>query len=197
MQQLRDYVFSLLETKLPLHLCYHNPAHTGYVLQDAENLAAQEGLPAQQLELLQVAAILHDTGYLHTVKGHEEMSCRIAQDLLPGYGYSTEEITAICSIIMATQVPQAPHNHAAQILCDADLYYLGTAQYTAVAEKLYRELQALGLVQDHDAWARMQVEFLSTHQYFTNTARQLLEPTKRENLANLTTKISITKHGNS
>ena len=36
-----------------------------------------------------------------------------------------KDIEIICGIIMATKIPQRPKNYLEEIICDADLNYLG------------------------------------------------------------------------
>ena len=49
---------------------------------------------------------------------------------------------------MATKMPQAPQNKLQQIICDADLYYLGTDTYLSKSNKLYKELHESGIVKE-------------------------------------------------
>ncbi|WP_242478936.1 hypothetical protein [Hymenobacter lapidiphilus] len=85
---------------------------------------------------------------------------------------------------MATQMPQCPgDSHLAQILCDADLDYLGRpADFWPVSQTLFEELTARGLVADEAAWLELQVHFLGTHHYWTRTAIARREAAKQERL---------------
>ena len=62
------------------------------------------------LILLKTAAMYHDSGMLRTYTGHEEASCEIANEYLPGFGYKTDEIDQINKMIMATKLPQNARN---------------------------------------------------------------------------------------
>ncbi len=178
-----SYVYRLLE-KLPPFLVYHNKRHTEQVTASALYICKQEHLTTYDTTLVKTAALLHDTGFLHCPDGagHEAESCANARELLPAAAYNEADIDTICRFIMATKMPQSPSTHPEQILCDADLYYLGTQQYHAVSQLLFEELLAQGKLQNEKEWHRMQVEFLSTHHYFTHTAQQQLEMTKQINL---------------
>src|SRR4051794_9294770 len=102
------YILDKLRNDLPKHLKYHTLGHTLDVYSRAEAIAKQEGLTGRMLELLLVAAVYHDAGYLYQRVQHENRSCEIAREVLPNYGYTTEDIGEICHIIMATQLPQNP-----------------------------------------------------------------------------------------
>ncbi|MBP8067045.1 MAG: YitT family protein [Pedobacter sp.] len=82
---------------------------------------------------------------------------------------------------MATKLPQTPKNHLSEILCDADLYYLGTNEYEFYADKLFLELQSNGILKIKEDWYKRQIEFLNTHSFFTKTAQDTLESKKQEN----------------
>ncbi|MEL7533641.1 MAG: HD domain-containing protein, partial [Bacteroidota bacterium] len=128
--------------------------------------------------LVQTAALFHDCGFLITYQNHETVGCQLVAKVLPGFGYSDPQIEHICDMIMATQIPQSPKDHLAQILCDADLYYLGTQEFYQIGNGLYREFLEHGIVKDDKAWNRLQLSFLQNHEYFTQTAQNLRKPQK-------------------
>lgn len=183
--ELQHYVFDLLDTKLPPHFYYHNKAHTQYVMQAVRQLAPAEKVCEHDMPLLFTAALLHDIGFVETIKNHEDKSCEIARKLLPSYGYNSAITNTICELIMATKLPQQAHTTPAKVLCDADLYYLGTDQFFAFGEKLFIEMAALRLIGSLDEWNALQVQFLSSHRYFTVTANRLLYEKKLANLFTL------------
>ena len=159
--QVYSFLMAKLETELPSSLVYHTADHTKYVIAAAEQLASTENIRGEDLILLKTAALFHDSGFLQQSDGHEEISCILARNYLPGFGYSSEQIELICQVIMATRLPQSPINHLGKILADADLFYLGKENYTEYAGKLYRELKKAGIVNTETEWQLMQVEFLT------------------------------------
>jgi uncharacterized membrane-anchored protein YitT (DUF2179 family)/predicted metal-dependent HD superfamily phosphohydrolase len=183
---LYDNIINQLEKNLPHHLTYHNAAHTIGVVEATEELAEAEGMEEEEKLLLRTAALFHDTGFLRTYKNHEEASCQIARETLPGHGYSPSQVDAICSIIMATKLPYRPADKLQQIICDADLHYLGTNQYFSTAEKLFNEFKKEGQVKTHQEWLQKQVLFLGAHRFFTETARSRYSTNKEEHLKALT-----------
>lgn len=191
-EQVYSFLITKLERELPAHLSYHNAAHTRSVIAAVEELAARENITEQELVLLKTAALFHDAGFLQQSAGHEEISCIISREYLPAYGYSNEQIEKICRIIMSTRLPQSPSGHLGQLLCDADLFYLGKEDYTAYAEKLYKEFRHSGVVKSESEWQMTQLEFLSAHHYFTKSAIDLLESGKQKVLQDLRTKLDST-----
>jgi len=194
--QAYSYIIKKLENGLPAYITYHNLDHTINVLAAAEHLAISEKIVGEDLILLKTAALFHDVGFIQNHHDHEEISCRIARKHLPDYNYSEEQIDHICRIIMATKLPQTPHDHLSQILCDADLFYLGTDDYKKTAESLFHEYKKHDLVKNRAEWELKQIEFLNSHSYFTQTAIRERESHKQKNLQELKTQLaaSITKH---
>ncbi|MEL1244761.1 HD domain-containing protein [Flavobacterium sp. DGU11] len=179
------YMLEKLRDDLPKHLKYHTLGHTLDVYNRAEAIAKQEGVTGRTLELLLVAAVYHDSGYLYQRIRHENRSCEIAGEILPGYGYTAEDIDEICRIIMATQLPQNPNSLAGQIICDADLDYLGRDDFFEVGEGLYQEMLYAGVVANEKEWDAIQIKFLENHSFFTPTSIALRNTKKQENLNRL------------
>jgi uncharacterized membrane-anchored protein YitT (DUF2179 family)/HD superfamily phosphodiesterase len=182
-ESLQSFIIDKLKNELPKYLTYHSVQHTTEVLGYAEKLAVKENIVAQDLMLLRTAALLHDTGYLEAHNGHEEISCSIAETYLPQFDYTEEEIRIICDLILTTRIPQQPTEILGQILCDADLYYLGTNNYAVKAENLYQELHNAGMIKGREEWIHQQIKFLHAHHYFTKTAIEDLAIGQHQNLA--------------
>jgi uncharacterized membrane-anchored protein YitT (DUF2179 family)/predicted metal-dependent HD superfamily phosphohydrolase len=185
LEEAHSFIIQKLEDELPVYLGYHNTQHTEEVYRRARELATLEGISPEDLILLSTAALFHDTGFLETYTGHEKISCDVAETYLPRFGYSDEDIQRVCSLITATCLPQNPTNKIAEILCDADLYFLGTDEYSQRAENLYQELHRVGLVRNREDWTQRQIKFLQGHHYFTATAEQKLAAGQQQNLATL------------
>jgi len=184
-QKVFEHLMPRLENELPAWLTYHNAAHTRYVIEHAELLAATEQVNEQELILLKTAALFHDAGFLQQASGHEEISCIMARDILPGFEYNQQQIEHICAVIMATRLPQTPQDLLGQIICDADLYYLMEKNYSTTAENLFLELRHRGEVTNETEWLLRQIEFLSVHHYFTKTANDQLDDKKEAILKEL------------
>jgi len=177
----KAYVIEKLEKELSPALVYHNVQHTLYVYEKAGEIARAEGITGDDLMLLLTAAMFHDSGFIKTREGHEEFSCDYAREILPAYGYSKIQIEDIARIIMATRIPQSPYNKLSQVLCDADLYYLGTDSYNEISEALFAELNNVGEHIDRPSWVHEQEKFLKEHSYFTGYATGKLTQKKQLN----------------
>jgi uncharacterized protein len=190
LQQVTEFVFGKLEKELPRHLTYHNVYHTKDVMQAAEFLADTENIEIREKELLLTAAALHDCGFVVRRDEHEAESCNIAINCLPLFGYDVAEAVIVCDLIKATRVPQAPASKLAEILCDADLDYLGRDDFFTLSDRLFVELRSERLVNDLDEWNREQADFMGSHSYFTQTAVNLRQPKKEQHTELIRSKIS-------
>ncbi|MBL0883148.1 MAG: HD domain-containing protein, partial [Chitinophagaceae bacterium] len=189
-QQLYTVVIDKLAHGLPAYLTYHNVQHTRNVVEAVTYLAEQEQLSERDKILVQTAALFHDSGFLQSHDEHEMLSCKMAQKLLPEYGFTEKEIEQICTMIMTTKLPQSAVDTLSRILCDADLYYLGTDTYETMASALYLEMKRFNRVKDEREWLIKQIEFLNDHKYYTDTAKKIMEQGKQNNQTALQEKLN-------
>ncbi len=188
-----SFLIDRLEKELPHYLHYHNADHTKDVIAATESLAEAENVSERELTILKTAALFHDCGFLETYTDHEEISCDMARKWLPQFGYSQEVIDEICELILATKLPQRPKTQLARLICDADLYYLGTDKYFLRANKLYKELHEAGFVKAREEWRKEEIKFVEGHHYFTETAQKKLDTKLGKTLEQLKLRITNQK----
>ena len=135
--------------------------------------------------LLKTAVLFHDSGFIFSAEGHESRSCDLARENLPKYNYASVEIERICGMIMATRIPQTPQNILEQIICDADLDYLGRSDFYAIAKSLFVELNNYNIIEEEKDWNRIQVKFIGEHSFFTATNKRRRAPQERAYLEEL------------
>lgn len=188
-ERAKAYILPKLERELAKHLSYHSVGHVRDVYQAAERMAKAEGVSPYDTKLLLTAVLFHDAGFLVRPKEHEKISCKMVKETLPRFNYTDEEIKRICGMIMATRIPQTPRNLLEQIICDADLDYLGRDDFFAIGNRLFAEMMVYGVVGNELEWNRLQVKFLESHDYFTKTAIRLRKPNKDRYVKELQRKI--------
>ena len=176
------YILSRLDTELADDLHYHGIHHTKDVCHAAERIAKGEGIKGEELFLLKTAALYHDAGFVRIYMNNEEYGVELAEHVLPRYGYSQEQIGLVSELIMATRVPQKPTTPLQEIICDADLDYLGRNDFEAIADTLRREFLANKIVNNNREWDELQIKFLEQHTYFTAHSRKHREEKKRGHL---------------
>jgi predicted metal-dependent HD superfamily phosphohydrolase len=134
------------------------------------------------LFLLKSAASYHDAGFIEQYDKNEPIGARLAEEILPKYGYTAQHIKIIKELIYVTQIPHNPKNKLEEIICDADLDYLGRDDFHAIADRLRVELREHGKINSDRKWDELQVMFLTNHKYFTKTAQLTRLPKKLKNL---------------
>ena len=182
-EQAKAYAARRLASELPNTAYYHSARHTlDDVLPAAARLAEAEGVQGNDLLCLLTAACFHDIGHIEQSNNHEEISVRIASEVLPRFGYSPEQIRLINALIMATKVPQHPATLLEKIIVDADMDSLGREDFLRVSRALRDELAAAGIHYTDADWYQYQIDFLEGHHYYTEAARKLRDDGKRRNL---------------
>lgn len=184
-EKLKTKTLRQLKENLSQYLYYHCREHTERVINVAIHIAKQEYVSEEELFLIKIAALFHDTGYLNTYVNHEEEGCRIAVEALKPYQLSSTEIDTICSLIMATKIPHVITNKLDAILADADLDYLGTNDYYAISHMLFKELQHRNPKLNEKDWIKIQIHFFESHHYHTDYAIANLKSKKLEHLEKL------------
>ena len=184
-----EFVLSKLEDGLPDNLYYHNVKHTIDVVTQVELIGRSEGINDEDMLILKTAALFHDMGHLINYDTHEEESVKLAKKILPEYHYADKQIEQICRLIMVTQLPPEPKNLLEEIMCDADLDYLGRTDFVPVSINLYKELAERKKIDSILEWNQLQYKFIKNHQYFTKTAQKLREVNKKKQLQNIQNEI--------
>jgi class 3 adenylate cyclase/ligand-binding sensor domain-containing protein/predicted metal-dependent HD superfamily phosphohydrolase len=179
------HIIKVLEKGLSPALHYHSIEHTKDVVRAVERFALLEGVTDEGLFLLKSAATYHDAGFVEQYEKNEPIGARMADEILPKYGYSEQHIQRIKELIFVTQIPHQPKDKLEEIICDADLDYLGRDDFHEIADRLRLELREHGKINSDRQWDEMQVSFLTMHKYFTPTAIASRQAKKMQNLAEI------------
>ncbi len=182
---IQEFMLEKLEAELPNYLYYHGVKHTVDVVTQVELIGWGEGISEEDILLLKTAALFHDSGHIIGYDDHEYYGVELAKKYLPKFNYTPEQIVKISDLIMATKLPPAPKNINEAIMCDADLDYLGRSDFIAVSNTLYMELKEQNKITSLIEWDKMQLSFISKHQYFTETAKSLREVNKQKQIERL------------
>lgn len=173
------------ENDLPDNLSFHNLKHTVNVSTQVELIGRAEGISDEEMILVQTAGLFHDSGFLDGYENHKQTSCYYARDMLPKYGYSENQIEDVCKLIMSTRMPVSPVNKQEEILCDANLMYLGRIDCIQMMKNQAKEMVDYNVISSEMEWFEKQIEFIKNHEFFTATARALREVSKEEQRKNM------------
>ena len=181
-QELHDEVFTTLRSKLPLYLTYHTPEHTANVIEKAEMIAKKENVTGHDLNLIRIATLFHDVGFIKQNYHHEEIGCSICSEKLLKLHFSHEDVQKICGMIMATKIPQQPKTLCEKIVADADLEYLGTDLFRPISQLLYKEFLHYDPHLTVRRFNEIQVNFMRKHRYHTQFCIDNREEKKQLNM---------------
>lgn len=181
-----DYVFELMKNNLSGNYVYHNYKHTEEVVDVVKKIALKSGLGSDEIEVAILAAWFHDTGFTKTAENHEDASIEIAKNFLKENNYRDENIQKVENCIKATKYPHNPKNLLEEIICDADLYHLGTKEYADKSDLLRVEWEKTnGKPYSNIDWLEKNIEFFTQHKFFTKYAKKTFDDVKEETFVKL------------
>jgi len=185
-----DYVRQYIARNAKPELYYHNLEHITHAVAAAKQIADHYQLPEDAYTTVVTAAWFHDLGYYAGDRlGHEETSAGLAAGYLEQKGADAAMINAVTGCIRATKMPQEPANRLEAIVCDADLFHLGTADFDAFNKQMRKEEEeVLQKRISKEAWRNSTILLLQHHRYHTDYCRLLLNDKKQENLEKLLAK---------
>ena len=162
---------------------YHDLTHTRETVAAGVEIAEGMGLPEQSVDIVMLACWFHDIGHIEFYAEHEEKSAEIAERFLVEESIDTKTIDIVKNCILATKIPQSPRNQLEQIVCDADLYHLGSDHYWKKSELLRIEFEKnRGTPFTDSEWLQLNIDFFLKHSFFTSFAQEKLNGKKEENL---------------
>lgn len=189
LHEIKEYVINYFQTHADPALIYHDIEHTRRVVQQAGNIADHYQLNDEDHFTVMASAWFHDLGYFADKCAHEENSARIAAEHLTRLGVNDTVIEKVKGCILATKMPQRAEGLLQQIVCDADLYHLGTEQFADRSKLLKKEIEAIkGIKLDKKIWREKNIEMLRSHQYYTDFVRLQLSDQYSKNLQKLLAK---------
>ena len=187
LQDAQNLVTELLSNKLSKSITFHTLTHTQEVVAAAEKLADFQQLEDDERCALLLAAWFHDTGYTGgTAKDHESISIKMVTEFLKDHNVPEDFIAKVVGCIEATRMPQNPKNAIEGMMCDADLFHLGTDDFKEKNRLLREEMKDFGGNDlSKNEWRKINIRFLQAHTYFTTYGKEKLQPVKEAHLAEL------------
>ncbi|MBV4359184.1 Pycsar system effector family protein [Pinibacter aurantiacus] len=169
---------------------YHNLAHTQNVVANVGKIARYYKLDDKDSFIVNAAAWYHDTGYqIGGGRDHEQQGAAMAENFLLARAVDQSIIEAVKNCILATKLPQAPQTLLEQIVCDADLYHLGTEEFSEQNKQVRKEMEhRLGKEISKHEWRLGTIKLFEFHHYHTDYAHIFLDPVKKQNLEKLKSK---------
>ncbi len=189
-QKVQQYIQGYFEANANTKLVYHNTTHTENVVKAVVQIANHYQLNDHDFFIVTAAAWFHDMGYyIGDGSDHEAKGAAMAEDFLKQIAVDEPSIEQVKKCILATKLPQRPTNLLEQIVCDGDLFHLGTETFSD-ADKLMRKECELKLDKEFDKkeWRAGTIRLFQSHHYHTEYCQVLLNAKKQQNLQRLLSK---------
>ena len=152
---------------------YHNLGHTLDVFERASYLAKKEWLNEELIELIQIAALFHDTWFKKQYDKNEVIWAQIAEEFLKENNFPEDKIDIVKNIILATIPTKEPMSHLEEIIKDADMDNLWREDFIDKNENLYKELKIIKkLYINKKTWLENTLKLLQNHKFYTETEIQ-------------------------
>ena len=180
----KNFVTTLLESELPNNCLYHNLTHTLRVFKSLNEIIDNSSLSQEDIEVLQLSALLHDTGYIHVCKGHEIESVKIASAFLKENNVEESIINKVSACILATKFDSEPQNELENIIRDADASHFAKDYFQEASELLRQELKLINIDDfSKNEWLTENIAVLKyKHKFYTEYAIKNWKPNKEDNI---------------
>jgi hypothetical protein len=173
LEKARVRINNFYKTNIPENLLFHDINHAKEVAKESQALGKKAGLPDKELEILEIAGLFHDTGYVKNREKHEEESVKIADNFLRDIGYAQKDGEEISRLILSTKKDHKPEDLLEEILHDADYSHMGMKRFFRKGELFRAELEASsGKEFTELEWHKRQYDFLINNTFLTPYAEQ-------------------------
>jgi adenylate cyclase len=182
LQDVEEYIMKMFDEEAPPDLYFHNSALMKSVCNQSDLLSNAEQLGDEEYICLSLAAMFLFTGYISDYHNSSDASCRMAEEVMPGYGFSAAQLEKTKKII-ANSFSGKLESISDRILFDARFDYLGRVDYIKLIEKLLKEETQYGKATDRKLWIGEQQKLLQEHEFLTGTAKLLRSISQEEQIA--------------
>lgn len=184
LQDIEDAVIKMFENEASPNLYFHNSSLVRNIVSIVDLLSTSEKLAEEDYIVLKTAAIFLFTGYIYDYDNPAEASVRLAEDMLPGFGFGGE-ITESATRLIRNSFNDVEESLKDTILHDARYDYMGRVDYTRLTDRLLRERTEYGEKYENRSWLQLQKELLKNHDFKTRTAQLLRNVSIDEQIAGL------------
>jgi predicted metal-dependent HD superfamily phosphohydrolase len=190
-----SYVSDLLDNQLSKDIVYHNVWHTKRVYKSTKEIVDNTTLNEHDTQVVLLASLLHDIGYIDGPEDHEDRSAKMAREYLKSKGAKEQLINDVAACILATKMEHVPQNQLEKIIRDADASHFAKDYYLESSEHLRNELKNLNIANHSKLeWAKINIDlFENQHSYNTEYAQNNWTAGKAENLKRLLIEVDSLK----
>lgn len=163
---------------------YHSYEHALEVMERAMYLSKQEWLGEDDIEMMWIAWIFHDAGFIIQYDKNEPIWAKIARNYLKSILYPEKRIQEVERIILATDPDyEHPKDIYEEIIKDSDMDNLWRDDFMEKNNNIKKELEIIKKIKIKDPeWKHASVQLLKEFKYKTNSQKYERNYKKVENL---------------
>jgi len=170
---------------------YHHFWHALEISARSVEIAKKEGRNQHEQELLEIAWLFHDVGFIERYEKNEPIWAEIAKQYLTNIHYPTHDTETIVRLILATDMYIPATDILENIIKDADIDNLGRDDFWEKWEWLRQEIMHIaGKEIPKLEWYKSSLKLMQQAVFLTRTNQLEREPKKQENIQILQEKIS-------
>lgn len=185
----KEYVSQLYSEQPSEKFLYHNFEHALEVMANVEEIGTNSGLNSSDSNLVKLAAIFHDTGWIINADNHEIKSSEIAKEFLVSNGLNQADISKVVDLIRITDLTTAPKTLPQKVLRDADILHIGRKGFYKRSQLLRTEKKILkDKIFTELEWVESNIDFLSASKFFTDYSNNNFDTRRQQNILKLNKK---------
>ena len=169
----KEYVSKLISPLKEKWYEFHNLDHTLSVYKRASYLAIQEWLDEEMQEIVQLAALFHDTWFIKQYDNNEPIWAEITEKWLKEQNYPEDKIDIIKQTILATKLGSPTDTILEKIIKDSDMDNLWRDDFFPLERALRNELKNIKNMNftDKERYDRIS-SYIQTFKFFTKTQQK-------------------------
>ncbi|MDP5038976.1 MAG: HD domain-containing protein [Candidatus Gracilibacteria bacterium] len=165
---------------------YHHYEHALEVASRSVEIGKKEGYDEETLEILELAGLFHDTGFIIQYDNNEYIGASIARNFLKSMLYPEDKIKKIEELIISTIPTNKAKNKLEGIIKDADTDNLGRDDFFEKGERLKNEIEKIKKIKILDPdWYHYSLNFLLEHKFVTPSEIKERQNKKLQNIDKL------------
>lgn len=166
---------------------YHSYNHALDVMERARYLSIKEWFSKEDVEMMELAWLFHDTGFIIQYDKNEPIWAKIASNYLKSILYPKDRIKKIESLILTTDPDyKNPKDKYEEIIRDADMDNLWREDFLKKNKNLRKEIEIIKHIKFKDPdWKHASIDLLKEFQYKTISQKLERDKQKSTNLKSM------------
>jgi adenylate cyclase len=175
LQDIEEEFLKKMEDELPSILQFHNIKYCIELLTTCELLLSSGKLSDEDRLIVRTAALFECLSYAKGYMERKKYIYQLSREMLPRYHYNEVQCKKIYQLLNMPFIPPVAKSMPEKIFSDARLAFLGKSNFIDYANALYLEMKYYGQTESRKEFFSNLAEFLNPFEFYTQTARKLVE----------------------